>query len=190
MSAENPTDDIIVFRACLKRRCGDLSGEGACIYGGRWNRKGQAVVYTSDTRALALLEMRVHYSSMPREAAGMLVLRLRSGTSILTLSSSELPAGWNHHGDQGIDICQSLGSKWFDSNHWDVLQVPSAVLQAQSNYIVRADSGILTPCEIEPLEFDPRLWPNPENPERRKAPEKISQMLRVLIKQTPITPII
>ena len=185
MSAEKPTDDIVVFRACLKRRCGDLSGAGASIYGGRWNRKGQAVVYTSDTRALALLEMRVHYPSIPREAAGMLVLRLCSGTSILTIPSSELPAGWNHHDEYGIDLCQSLGCEWFDSNHCDVLQVPSAILPTQSKYIVRAGAGILTQSAIEPLEFDPRLWPNPENPERRQAPEKISQMLLALIKKTP-----
>ena len=105
--------------------------------------------------------MRVHYPSLQREAAGILVLRLPLRTSILIIQSSELPSGWNHHGEDGIEIFQSLGSEWFDSNHWDVLQVQSAVLPTQSNYIVRAVSGILTQSEIEPLKFDPRLWPNP-----------------------------
>lgn len=185
MSAENPADEIIVFRACFKRRAGDLSGEGASIYGGRWNKKGQAVVYTSDSRALALLEMRVHYPAIPIEVAVMMVLRLRPGSIIQTIPISALPEGWNTYGEEGIELCQSSGSDWFNYRVADVLMVPSAVLPTQSNYIVRADAGVLTQIEVEPLELDPRLWPNPTGVERRQGPEKILQLLRVLTEPNP-----
>ena len=41
----------------------DLSGEGARLTGGRWNSPGMALLYTSSTIALAVLETVVHLSS-------------------------------------------------------------------------------------------------------------------------------
>src|SRR5713101_8129256 len=41
----------------------DLSGKGAEKTGGRWNRKGTAMVYASASRALACLETIVHLGS-------------------------------------------------------------------------------------------------------------------------------
>jgi len=37
-----------------------LSGEGASLYPGRWNRAGELVVYLASSLALAVLETRVH----------------------------------------------------------------------------------------------------------------------------------
>ena len=41
----------------------DVTGAGAKITGGRWNRKGNAVLYTSTSIALACLETVVHMKS-------------------------------------------------------------------------------------------------------------------------------
>ena len=37
-----------------------FTGEGARRYGGRWNSKGFAVIYTSSSISLAILEVLVH----------------------------------------------------------------------------------------------------------------------------------
>ena len=49
-----------------------FTGEGARLYGGRWNRVGQPLIYTAESRSLALLEMlvqddplRAHYVLVP-----------------------------------------------------------------------------------------------------------------------------
>ncbi|MBK7637232.1 MAG: RES family NAD+ phosphorylase [Saprospiraceae bacterium] len=52
-----------VYRICRSKYSNDLSGEGAKLYGGRWNRPGIAALYTSESRALALLELIVHFNS-------------------------------------------------------------------------------------------------------------------------------
>ena len=51
-----------------------FSGEGARLYGGRWNPKGWEVVYTAESQSLALLELmvqddplRAHYVLMAVE---------------------------------------------------------------------------------------------------------------------------
>lgn len=43
-----------------KYRGSAFDGEGARLYGGRWNCKGVPVVYTSDSLALCSLEIFVH----------------------------------------------------------------------------------------------------------------------------------
>ena len=43
----------------------DLSGEGARLYGGRWNSSGRAMVYAASDAALAVLEVRVHLDLPP-----------------------------------------------------------------------------------------------------------------------------
>ena len=44
----------------------DASGTGAKIEGGRWNRPGSALLYTSTSRALACLETLVHLARRSR----------------------------------------------------------------------------------------------------------------------------
>ena len=36
-----------------------FSGEGARLYGGRWNRKGVPIVYTAGSQSLVMLEILV-----------------------------------------------------------------------------------------------------------------------------------
>ena len=43
-----------------------LDGEGARLFGGRWNPPGHPCVYTAGSRALAVLEMLVHLTGRSR----------------------------------------------------------------------------------------------------------------------------
>ena len=44
----------------VRRKYADLSGNGARLFGGRFNPRGVPAVYTSESIALALLEVLVH----------------------------------------------------------------------------------------------------------------------------------
>ena len=52
---------MLVWRICKKRHVRTaFSGIGAEKHGGRWNRKGERMVYASSSLSLATLELFVH----------------------------------------------------------------------------------------------------------------------------------
>jgi RES domain-containing protein len=54
---------MVVYRIARDKYIHDLSGEGAKMHGGRWNKPGTPALYTSQVRSLALLELVVHFNS-------------------------------------------------------------------------------------------------------------------------------
>ncbi len=57
---------MFVYRLASRLYAAD-NAEGARIYGGRWNRPGTPVIYTSATRSLAALEVIVHNGAIPAD---------------------------------------------------------------------------------------------------------------------------
>lgn len=110
-----------------------FSGEGARLYGGRWNRVGQSVIYTAESRSLALLEMlvqdeplRAHYVLIPAH--------LTERVSMETLDAGILPRDWRTHA--GRETLQTLGDEWLRRSRSCVLAVPSAVMPAELNFLI------------------------------------------------------
>ena len=67
-----------------------LTGEGAARFGGRWNSRGVAVVYTSSTKSLAALENLVHLN--PPVPVRYVAIRLTFDDRLLeTFSLKSLP---------------------------------------------------------------------------------------------------
>jgi len=56
---------MTVIRLCTRKHP-EIDGIGAGITGGRWNSKGQPVVYTASCGALAILEGLVHMKDLPK----------------------------------------------------------------------------------------------------------------------------
>lgn len=108
-------------------------GAGARKAGGRWNSVGIAVVYVSETLALALVEVLVHlpsgvlpaYSAIPVEFAEALVT---------TLSPQRLPRNWRVSPPPAGT--RALGDAWYAAGASAVLRVPSVVVPGESNYVL------------------------------------------------------
>ena len=134
-----------------------FSGEGARLFGGRWNRPGQSLVYTAESRSLALLEMlvqddplRAHYVLIPAHVPDTV--------SREQMDISALPADWRNQNERGH--LQALGATWLRESRSCVLAVPSAVVPAEFNFLINPLHPDFTRVKLgepEALETDLRL---------------------------------
>lgn len=148
-----------VYRLANARRASDLSGEGARRAGGRWNRAGTAVLYTASSRALATLEVLVHIPlAFIPDGYRMLTLHLPDD-SLQTLPVDVLPDGWNSL-TPPVAVKQLI-EEWMNDSRSLVLKVPSAIVEADFNFIINPMHTRITEVQItdnQPYEFDTRLF--------------------------------
>ena len=110
-----------------------FSGDGARLYGGRWNRKGVPLVYTAATQSLAMLEMLVQDEPL-RARYVIIEARIPSGVRIDRVMVEDLPADWRNIAAR--EKLQAIGTEWAKKRSAAVLAVPSAVIPAESNYLL------------------------------------------------------
>src|ERR1700736_4604505 len=90
------------WRICRRRYAADAaSGEGARLYGGRWNSRGVRVVYASTSLALAAVETFVNLEPNLRPADLIFIEgEIPEELEIGKLDPKRLPAGWRETRDQ------------------------------------------------------------------------------------------
>jgi len=147
-----------VWRITTRRFAeGAFSGEGARLFGGRWNRQGQSVIYTAQSRSLALLEMLVQDDSL-RANYVLIPAHIPADVPVETLLPADLPADWRTPAARAA--LQAIGAQWLQQVRRAVLVVPSAVVPAENNYLINplhTDFQRITLGQPEPLETDLRL---------------------------------
>ncbi len=135
-----------------------LSGEGARQYGGRWNRPGQSLVCTAESRSLALLEMLVQDD--PLRANHVLIpVQLAADMPIDSLQPGDLPLDWR--APAARQVLQSIGAQWLHLMRSAVLVVPSAVVPAERNFLINPahpDFQRILVGQPEALETDLHLF--------------------------------
>ena len=140
---------IEAWRIC-RAPFADLSGDGASLYGGRWNSPGQPLVYLAEHPALAALEVRVHldlpYDLLPDDYVMMKVaLPDEPPGNIATLPAN--PA--------------AVGNAWMASASSAVLRVPSVLVPSACNLLLNPRHSRAAEARItatEPFRFDARLF--------------------------------
>lgn len=147
-----------VFRIVTQRRVADaFSGEGARLFGGRWNAKGMRVVYTASSRALAMLEMLVQDQPM-RARYAVISARIPASMRIERIAPNRLPANWAASGEN--DVLRALGADWIRRARSAVLCVPSAVVPSEFNYLLNpahVDFARIKVGPVEMLKTDARI---------------------------------
>ena len=147
-----------VWRLTTRKWAGmAFDGEGARRHGGRWNRKGVPVVYTAGSQALALLEMLVQDEPL-RARYVVIAADLPEDLAIERVRPADLPADWPSPGQREAlrDIC----GRWLARGRSAVLAVPSAVVPAETNYLlnpVHAEFRRIRIGQPEPFDTDLRL---------------------------------
>ena len=135
-----------------------LDGEGARIFGARWNSPGIPVVYASGTRALATLEVLAGLGTNSVLPAYVLIPLAFADSMVITIDLADLPKGWNRSPPGAAT--QRIGDAWVASGESVVLEVPSVLVPQESNFLLNPSHPkfpAVTLGDPEGLSFDPRL---------------------------------
>lgn len=136
---------------------GAWDGEGAKRAGGRWNSVGTAVVYTSATLSLALVETLVHVTSGVLPAYTALPIEF-DDSMVTVIEPKNLPANWK---DQPAPPqTRAIGDAWVAAAGSTVLRVPSVVVPTEFNYVLNPGHADFRRIRIGtpmPFPFDARL---------------------------------
>ncbi len=150
-----------VFRLHRKKYKDRLNGLGASLSASnRWNSRGTEIIYTSDSRALAMAEVAVHLNSttVPSDYV-MLEIEIPKTVSLSEIHTQNLPPNW--HAKPPLAETRELGDRFiFDRSHC-ILKAPSAVVRGDFNFLLsprHADFGKIKIVGWEDFPFDERLW--------------------------------
>lgn len=138
-----------------------LQGIGAASTEGyRWNSLNTYLVYSSESRALATLEVSVHLDlseDLPTDRY-YVEIDIPDEVEILELRLEDLPENWD--AKPPILETQFIGDDFVKDKIVAVLKVPSSIVPPEFNYLINPnhpDAKKITVISQVPLNFDPRL---------------------------------
>jgi RES domain-containing protein len=126
---------MVDYRLSRKKFTNHLSGVGASIYGARWNPSGVEIVYTAESRALALAGIAVHLSvGMVPDDYILLTIELPDHLIVYEPDLDALSDGWDEF-PYNIDT-QIFGRDFVSRGDACVMKVPSSVVKSDYNYLI------------------------------------------------------
>lgn len=135
-----------------------FSGDGARLYGGRWNSKGVPLIYTAGSLALASIEIIVNLPS-PKLLEAFIRIPARFTPDLIeSMPISKLPEGWQSRPIS--PATRAIGDRWVKEQRSAVLKIPSIVVPEELNYLLNPAHPDFEKIEIgRPVVyyFDPRL---------------------------------
>jgi RES domain-containing protein len=149
-----------LWRICRRIHAGSaFSGEGARLYGGRWNSSGVRAVYTSPSLALAAIETFVHLEPNLRPD-DLVSIEAELPDNVLTerIDLKALPRRWYGQGDESL---KAIGDRWIRAGKTIALHVPSAAIRGEWNVLLNpahSDFRTLKIGKPKPFEFDLRMY--------------------------------
>ena len=153
---------MLVFRIEREKYLNSaLSGIGASLSEGfRWNSLSTRIVYTAESRALAILEVSVHLDlqeDLPTDRY-LITLEIPDEVEILELDQIDLPLNWD--AKPPIVETQLIGDDFVNQQTAAVLKVPSAIIPEEFNYLINPlhrDAQKIKITASKQLLFDTRL---------------------------------
>jgi RES domain-containing protein len=143
---------VTVWRLA-RRTFAALDGEGARLYGGRWNRVGQPVVYAAQNLSLAILEVIVHLElALELFPPDYVKIEIDIAADIAVERVSMLP----HTASAMLE----LGAQWYEAGKTAVLTVPSVIVTEECNVLLNPghrDFAKVRRARPRPFRLDTRL---------------------------------
>jgi RES domain-containing protein len=135
-----------------------FTGEGARLYGGRWNLAGTPMVYAAHTRALAALESLAHFGGAERRLRFVTFEIEIPDPHVAQLDRSTLPRGWRS--GEPSPGTQEIGSRWQREGRSVALAVPSVIVPEEFCVLLNphhpGTAHVMISYPVE-FQFDERL---------------------------------
>lgn len=147
---------MITYRITLKKWAGLLTASGRAA---RWNSNGHFMIYAASTRALACLENMVHRRGVGSDELFQVTqIEIPDVLKIKKITKEKLQAEWQNYTNYAY--CQAIGDAWLDTDETAVLQVPSAIIAEEYNYLLNPRHPDFSRVKVKAIErfaFDERL---------------------------------
>ncbi len=147
---------MIVFRIVHERWSKELTASGNEA---RWNSKGNFVIYTSASRALACLENIVHRSGEGNsQIFKTMVIEIPDQLKCEEIFLKILMKNWKER--KNFIHTQHLGNEWIRANTSAVLKIPSSIIPMEYNYILNTAHKDFKKIKLRGVEnfiFDSRV---------------------------------
>lgn len=150
---------LVVWRIVQARHAERaLTGEGARLYGGRWNHKGTPLIYTAESLSLAALEMLAHLESHHLLQKYVCIPISFDDALCRKINLDSLPEDWRS--DPAPVSTKNVGTKWVQDLSSVVLAVPSVLVPLEFNFLINPNHPQIDALEvgdIQAFQYDPRL---------------------------------
>ncbi|MBI5327029.1 MAG: RES family NAD+ phosphorylase [Deltaproteobacteria bacterium] len=137
-----------------------FTGEGARLYGGRWNHRGIPAVYISESLSLSILEQFVHLGFEGKDIRfAYIQVHIPQNVRIDKVRAHVLPADWRS--EPAPNSTKEMGSGWLEAARFAVLKVPSVIVPVEYNYVLNPSHPDFKEIKIsksEPYCLDQRMW--------------------------------
>jgi RES domain-containing protein len=125
-----------LYRITQQEFAEDLSGNGARLFGGRWNSEGFFALYTSSSRSLALLETLAHTPAKMLEVKVYHLITLAVPDNLVTqkVAVRNLQDGWDAPDTR--PFTKKIGDAFLTEKKYLMMQVPSVMMPEEMNYVI------------------------------------------------------
>jgi RES domain-containing protein len=137
-----------------------FDGEGAFLYGGRWNSRGRRVLYTAESLSLAALEILVNLNSAELLSSYSYANVDFEEKDVLPVEDFvKLPKNWSTSPPRSA--VQKIGDEWAASMRSLVLRVPASVVPGEFNFLLNVGHPSFSTIKRgkpQLFRFDERLY--------------------------------
>lgn len=136
---------MLLYRIVVDRYSKSLYASGLP---GRWNKRGELVIYTSASAEIALLENMAHrmgQGGFMRNEFSCMEIEVPD-TSLQAIQKSDLPTGWGSASP--YSHTNTLGSAWYLARESLLLRVPSAPAPTGINYLINTTHSLFKEVNI------------------------------------------
>ena len=123
-----------LYRITKSKYAEDLTGEGAKLYGGRWNEVGTPSIYTATSISLSLCEFFVNLPSYLLPSDLILVTFEIEEKHIVIIDEKDLPEKWNSY--PIFTASQKYGSSWLEKEEVMAFSIPSVIVPQERNVVL------------------------------------------------------